>query len=430
VNVTGTHYDPLPIFQSYKRTCAERSTYVSNKTSHRTTCRGCDSQQLETIFDFGNVPLAGGFLAGESAIAGERLLPLQVHVCRDCALVQILDAIPHEILFGDYAFASSTVPPLVDHFEQYAAWLKNRFAPKTVVEFGCNDGILLDPLQKAGIRAVGVDLAANITEMATARGLDAVTGSFDRETAKSLRDRIGAADIVTGSNAFAHNDHPEEILEAAKAILTPDGRLCLEVMYAGDLLDQQQWDTLYHEHLTFYSLSSLARLLERQGFFVEHAERLPMHGGSLRVVAAMKRATPSSMCDAVMAYERSAQLDSADTWIGFGKRISRKIELVKTVFDSLKERHTIWGYGAAGKATMWVNACQMNFLGGMVDASPLRAGKLMPGTHTPIVFPEKFKAAAPDVVFITAWNYAAGISAKEAWFKGLWAVPLPDLRFF
>jgi SAM-dependent methyltransferase len=398
---------------------------------HRTSCRGCDSPRLETIFDFGEMPLAGGFLAGPEAIATEQCFPLQVHVCRDCALVQILDAIPHDILFGDYAFSSSTVPPLVEHFRQYAAWLAERFAPKTVVEFGCNDGILLAPLQEAGIRAVGVDLAPNITEIARANGLDAVTGSFDVPTAEALVDRIGTAEVVTGSNAFAHNDHPEEILDAARTMLAPGGRLCLEVMYAGDLLEQLQWDTLYHEHLTFYSLSSLSKLLEKHGFFVEHAERLPMHGGSLRVVAVLDRdVTPSAECDAVMAYEREARLDVADTWVQFGQRISRKIHIVRTVFDSLKADHNIWAYGAAGKATMWVNACQMNFLGGMVDASPLRAGKLMPGTHTPIVFPDQFKEAAPDVVFITAWNYAAGISAKEPWYQGLWAVPLPDLRFF
>ena len=144
-----------------------------------------------------------------------------------------------------------------------------------------------------------------------------------------------------------------------------------------------------------------------------------MHGGSLRVVAARSPASRvSAECQAIQAYEQRTALDRAETWIDFGRRISRKIDIVRDVFDGLRRRHTIWGYGAAGKATMWVNACGMDYLGGMVDASPLRAGKLMPGTHTPIVFPDRFKEAAPDVVFITAWNYASGITAKESWFKG------------
>jgi C-methyltransferase-like protein len=203
------------------------------------------------------------------------------------------------------------------------------------------------------------------------------------------------------------------------------------VMYAGDLVEQLQWDTLYHEHLTFYSLASLSRLLERHGFHVVHAERLPMHGGSLRVMAGRRPAESlSEECLAIKSYEERTALDRTETWADFGRRISRKIEIVRDVFDGLKQRNTIWGYGAAGKATMWVNACGMDYLGGMVDSSPLRAGKLMPGTHTPIVFPETFKRAAPDVVFITAWNYANGITAKESWFRGKWAVPLPELRFF
>jgi SAM-dependent methyltransferase len=396
----------------------------------RTSCRGCESRRLTVIFDFGDVPLAGGFLSGPDAIPDERLFPLQIYVCQDCALVQILEVISPEILFGDYAFSSSTVPPLVEHFRQYANWLVGRFAPKTIVEFGCNDGILLEPLQKAGIKAIGVDLAPNITDLARGKGLDVVTGYFDRATAEAICDRVGPVEIVTGSNAFAHNDHPQWILEAARAVLGEGGHLCLEVMYAGDLLEQLQWDTLYHEHLTFYSLSSLVPLLERHGFFVHHAERLPMHGGTLRVVAAMARRPASPECEAVLTYEHRMQLDRPETWIQFGKRISGKIDIVRTVFDSLKERLTIWGYGAAGKATMWVNACKMDYLKGMVDASPLRAGKLMPGTHTPIVFPDRFKEIVPDLVFITAWNYAPVITAKETWYRGIWAAPLPELRFF
>ena len=221
------------------------------------------------------------------------------------------------------------------------------------------------------------------------------------------------------------------ILEAAQTVLAEDGRLCLEVMYAGDLLEQLQWDTLYHEHLTFYSLSSLQVLLNRYDFEVEHAERIPMHGGSLRVSAARRgRAVVEPSVAQVLTSERESGIDRAQTWIDFGKRIVRKIDVVKRTFDELGRSKRIWGYGAAGKATMWVNACEMSYLQGMVDASPLRAGKLMPGTHTPILFPDEFQKENPDYVFITAWNYAPVITAKEGWYNGVWSVPLPDLRFF
>ena len=396
----------------------------------RQECRGCGGRSLETVFEFGPMPLAGAFLSGTAAIATEERFPLTVHVCRDCALVQILDPIDPDVLFRDYAFSSSTVGPLVQHFDSYAQWLVDRYAPKRVVEFGCNDGILLAPLKARGVTAVGVDISENITAMARDKGLDVVTGYFNEPTATSIASRVGPADIVTGSNAFAHNDRPDTILQAAAATLGDGGRLCLEVMYAGDLLEQLQWDTLYHEHLTFYSLSSIQILLKRFGFEVEHAERIPMHGGSLRLAARRGKVQAQSSVEELLAYERSSGIDRAQTWVDFGTRIVRKIEVVKRVFAELGRNKRIWGYGAAGKATMWVNACGMDYLQGMVDASPLRAGKLMPGTHTPILFPAEFQKANPDYVFITAWNYAGVITAKENWYQGVWAVPLPDLRFF
>jgi SAM-dependent methyltransferase len=396
----------------------------------RTQCRACDGTDLHSVLDLGPLPLAGGFLPNRDAFASEKLYPLEIYSCGSCGLVQVLNPVEPEILFQDYSFSSSTIKPLVEHFSAYAQWLSTRLKPKTVVEFGCNDGVLLDPLQKAGIKAIGVDVSKNITDLARSKGLDVVTGYFSPSVAQAIRDRVGAVDVVTGSNAFAHNDNPHAILEAANLLLSEDGYLCLEFMYAGDLLEQLQWDTLYHEHLTFYTLSALRILLMRYGFHVVDAERLPMHGGSLRVCASRRPKPPGTAVEELMEYERHKKLAELATWQGFARGSLRRIGIVRDVFHALQQRHSIWAYGAAGKATMWVNVCRMDYLGGVVDESPLRAGKFMPGTHTPIVFPEQFKAAAPDYVFITAWNYAELIRSKESWFQGTWSVPLPHLRFF
>jgi novobiocin biosynthesis protein NovU/D-mycarose 3-C-methyltransferase len=386
---------------------------------------------LKEILDLGEMALAGGFLEDEKAVQAEQKFPLPVHVCLDCSLVQILEVIDPAILFRDYSFSSSTVPPLVQHFEGYAKWLAERLAPKLVFEFGCNDGILLAPLSKLGIGAKGVDISDNITEMARAKGLDVVTGYFDDEMAQALVQKFGAADVVTGSNAFAHNDHPERILSAARLALKDSGHLCLEVMYAGDLLELLQWDTLYHEHLTFYSLNTLDVLLKRHGFHLVHAERIPMHGGSLRVIAsATPGGTRSPELEELFRSEEKTRLADPKTWIDFGAHIGRKIEVVRDTLGRLARNSRIWGYGAAGKATMWVNACAMTYLEAMVDASPLRAGKMMPGTHTPIVFPAELRKNPPDYIFITAWNYADVIRQNELWFEGIWVTPLPDLRMF
>jgi C-methyltransferase C-terminal domain/Putative zinc binding domain/Methyltransferase domain len=395
-----------------------------------TSCRACAGAQLETILDLGPMPLAGGFLDGPEAIARERMYPLTIHACADCGLVQIVNPVDPDILFQDYSFSSSTIQPLVKHFEDYAEWMIARLHPSTVVEFGSNDGVLLTPLQRTGVKAIGVDISRNITALAQAKGLTAVAGIFNEETARQILNEHGPADVVTGSNAFAHNDMPVHILKAADIVLRDTGCLCLEVMYAGDLLEQLQWDTLYHEHLNFYSLATLGRLLARHGFHIVDAMRLPMHGGSLRVVAARRPAPLSASAEDLLAHEESIRLNGLQTWRDFGSRSLQKIRIVADVFDALSRRHSISAYGAAGKATMWVNAAKMHYLRAVVDASPLRAGKIMPGTHTPIVFPDAFRANPPDYMFVTAWNYADVIRSKETWFQGVWSTPLPDLRFF
>jgi novobiocin biosynthesis protein NovU/D-mycarose 3-C-methyltransferase len=396
---------------------------------HNKTCRACGGERLNLCVDLGEMPLAGGFLPDRDAIALERKYPLRIHVCADCGLVQIVDPVEPDILFQDYSFSSSTIGPLVTHFEQYAAWIHERFAPQTVLEFGCNDGVLLGPLSKLGVQAYGIDIAANITEMARGKGLQVRTGYFNGESARQIHSEQGGMDIVTGSNCFAHNADPVAILDAARIVLKPRGHLCLEVMYAGDLLEQLQWDTLYHEHLTFYSLGTLTRLLKRNGFYVVHAERLAMHGGSLRIVAAQEPATQSEELKAIRAAEEKIGLNTAATWEDFGVRVGRKIEVVRDTLGALGRHHRIWAYGAAGKATMWVNACHMDYLQAVVDASPLRANKLMPGTHTPIVFPDALRQTPPDYIFVSAWNYADVIRAKETWYDGIWVTPLPELKF-
>ncbi len=399
-------------------------------------CRGCANHTTRPFLDLGELPLAGGFLADAEQIPAERRYPLLISVCDTCGLVQIVDPVDPDILFQDYSFKTGTIPGLVRHFDEYAEWLTQRFEPESVFEFGCNDGTLVAALEKLGVHAAGVDISGNITEMAQADGLNVFTGAFGNERVGELHAAVGPADIVTGSNVFAHNADPDDIVEAAAEMLVPDGVLCLEVMYAGALLDQLQWDTLYHEHLTFYSLTTLAALLARFEFEVVDAERIPMHGGSLRVAAirgpegGKPGRSKTTAVDELLRWESETGLNEPSTWDQFATDSGRRIAVFGDTMRRLASGASIWAYGAAGKATMWVNACEMDYLGAVVDASPLRFGKLMPGTHTPIVSPDEFKAQSPSphYVFASAWNYLDAIASNEDWYQGAWVVPLPEMR--
>lgn len=400
------------------------------QVQEKARCRGCANPEVRPFFDLGEQPLAGGFLTAEQ-VPSEKRYPLVVSVCEFCGLVQIVTPVDPEVLFEEYSFATGTIAGLVRHFDDYAQWISDVIHPSSVIEFGCNDGTLIAALEQRGIRSLGIDLSPNITEMARQQGRHVLTGSFGPESVDELCQQLGPVDLITGSNVFAHNADPAAILDATDSLLVRDGVLCLEFMYAGDLLDQLQWDTLYHEHLTFYSLGTLRRLLYRHGFEPISALRIPMHGGSLRLSAARLgcREADASVSD-LAAWEESRGLNQAATWDGFGSDCRRRIDVFGDTMRHLSAGRSIWGYGAAGKATMWVNACEMNYLEALVDASPLRYGKLMPGTHTPIVSPEEFRRHQPDYVFVSAWNYLDAIRANEPDYTGYWIVPLPEMRIY
>ena len=397
-------------------------------------CRACLSTDLELFLDFGTQPLAGGFLAKEQ-IPQEQKYPLRIYICQECGLVQIFDVIPPSTLFDNYLFSSSTVQYLVNHFTNYAKWLNDNYHPEFVIEFGCNDGVLLEPLSKLGIHSIGVDISQNITEMARDRGLNAITGYFDYSMAREIREKYGPADIVTGSNAFPHNDVPGIILNAAHEMLKDNGHLVLEMMYAGSLLEKLQWDSMYHEHLSYFCLSTLEVLLQHYGFHAIHAEIVPMHAGSLRVVCAVDKSEyPDATVTEMFRKEMADGYQMLSTWHKFANDTKHQIAVVKDTLFNLT--HGGYGdctrlaaYGASGRATMWLNVCNMDYLEYIVDESPLRAGRLMPGVHTQIVTPDRFRERPPHYCLVTAWNYFEQIRQKNTDYKGIWVLPAPEMRF-
>jgi 2-polyprenyl-3-methyl-5-hydroxy-6-metoxy-1,4-benzoquinol methylase len=389
-------------------------------------CRVCRSNELKRIFTLPDLPLAGDFK--NDRLTEDEKFPLDLLFCEGCKVVQIDQTIELNRLFNTYAFSSSTVPSLVEHFEEYANWLVNKVNPKSVLEIGCNDGILLYPLSHKGIQVFGVDMSNNIGDIARSRGLDVKSIKFGSEQMQLLEDWVGSVDLITASNAFPHNDDPNGFLSTTKNLLSNAGHLALEVMYAGSLKTELQWDTVYHEHLHIHSLQSLKNLLEINGFSLVSAEIVAMHAGSLRIIARPGIHSLDERASQILQQEEESGLNTLKSWLDFEEDSLASIKRCESELTKIAEQARVWAYGASGRASMWLNASKLNFIEKVVDASPLRAGRYMPGISTPIVLPEEFDRDEPDYTLITAWNYADRIMAQHPNYKGKWIIPLPSFK--
>lgn len=330
------------------------------------TCRACGSSNLGEVYDFGLMPLAGDYQHGINA----KRYPLQVDHCEACGVLQVRQTVPHEVLFNDqYCYASSTVPALRTHFVLLAELIKST-AWRTdlrVLEIGSNDGVLLTPLRALGIDALGVDASENLVDVCLTAGLSARHFAFNSQTATELMsggwDR--PFDIVTCSNVFAQNDDPNDFLEGVKKVLIPDGKLIIEVHDSYALYSKLQWDCFYHEHVFYWNVPSLRRILERHGFTLFKIERIAMHGGALRIIAhnAQKKS------------EVVNTLTGDVDWNRFGKDVKRSIDVLSQTLSRLP---TTYLYTAPGRSATLLNTVQHKVVSAF-DGSPLRAGKLVPG---------------------------------------------------
>jgi SAM-dependent methyltransferase len=405
----------------------------------RQTCRICGSNNLMVFLDYGNVPLAGGFLTKEQ-LEEEKLYPLDIAVCLDCSLVQVLNVIPPETLFTDYRYLSSVTQTLSQHFREYAEVLRRVVSSKDnsfVVEIGCNDGVLLRPLQNMGVKVLGVDPASNVVEVARQQGVKVINNYFTVAVAERIAAEFGKADVITASNVFAHIDDLDEVMRGVDLLLTPHGTFIVEVHYIVDLVESLQFDTVYHEHLCYYSLHALATLYHGYGFEIVDVERLPMHGGSIRVFSQRSQASQrrkSETLKQMMECEYRLGINTSELYIRFGQQVVQyRDRLLSLLLKRKQEGHTLSGYGAAGRATTLLNFCKIDgsMMEYIVDASPFRFGRYVPGVHIPIVPPSTLTERPTDDCLITAWNYRAEIIAKEQTYlarDGTFILPLPQIE--
>lgn len=396
----------------------------------RTTCRICDATDLELLLDYGDMPLAGGFVPANDPRADLRF-PLVLVRCAKCTLVQVLDQVNPELIFTEYSYASSTNRTLVRHFEQVAPELVALAGGpgKLVVEFGCNDGVLLKPLLASGAKVVGVDPSDVAARASAAGGWPLVQGYFGREIAQRVRAEHGPAQVVVGNNVFAHVEDLHALVEGVTTLLDERGAFAFEVHYQGDLLETVQFDTVYHEHVCYHSLTGLAALLGRHGLELIDVRRIPIHAGSIHVTAARQGQRPAAPAvGAMLAAE--ARWDARR----FGERALVRRDTLRSLVEGLtKGGRTVVGYGAAGRATILLNFCGLgpDLVRSVSDLSPLRAGKVVPGVKTPVVPRAVFHESPPDYAILTAWNYEPEIVADEQSYLrrgGRFIIPLPDVR--
>jgi methylation protein EvaC len=352
--------------------------------------------------------------------------------CRDCTLMQISEVVDPDIIFAGYSYASSTTHTLSSHFARMARDLVALGVTHhdLVLEFGCNDGVLIRPLRHLGVKAVGVDPSDVARRASEAEGWPLVPGYFDAASASQVLSTYGRAKVVVANNVFAHIDDLDGTMSVVSDTLRQDGFFVIEVHYQGDLIRDFQFDTVYHEHLCYYSLSSLITLLDRFDFSVIGVHPIPIHSGSIRVVAAPKSANRPVSDDVARTLVAETNWDVAHFVAGVQRRC---LTLRKLIQDLRSSGRSIVGYGAAGRATVLLNYCQFGpkLIDYVVDMSPLRHGRLVPGVRVPVCPPATFHDRYPEYALMTAWNYETEIVKKEHEFLeagGRFIIPLPEVR--
>lgn len=420
---------------------AAHHTATTERPVHRqrTTCRACEGPDLVPVLDLGMQPLANALLADPAEFGAERRYPLVLAGCRACGLLQLSDVIDPEVLFAHYLYVTGTSDTIAAHNRQYAATVRavlGLAADDLVVEVASNDGSLLACVQAEGARVLGVEPAANIAALARDRGIPTVVEFFGGGIGPRLRQEHGAARAVIGNNVLAHVDDPVAFLADARALVAEDGLVIVEVPYLREMLDRLEYDTIYHEHLCYFSVAALTRIAERAGLSVVRVDRVPVHGGSIRVYAAPASRVPrhAEGVLAMVADEAAAGLTDLSAVRQFAEGVRANREALRALLERLRSAGArVAGYGAPAKGNTLLNFCGIgtDLVAYTVDRSALKQGLFTPGQHLPVHPAERLLDDQPDYVLLLAWNFAEEIMAQQGEYArrgGQFILPLPEPR--
>ncbi len=402
-------------------------------------CIVCDSHDIQEFMNLGNMALANNFLTKEELAMPEPKYPLRVGFCHNCGHVQLMEHVPPSTMFENYLYISSASDTLKKHLYDLARIVAGRYQLQSndlVIDVGSNDGTLLSEFRRQGVKTLGVDPARNLAELARQVGVETYTALFGLETAEQIVKKYGKATVITATNTFLHIQNPKDFIQALDMALAPNGVFVIEFHYLVDLLEQSAFDTIYHEHVSYWALRPLITLFEKHGMRVVHVERLPLHHGQLRVFVHRKghgEIQPS--VGEILEMERIKGIDQFETYKQLAQNATRiKQDLRRTIEGVVARGKRVVGYGAPAKANTLLGFLEIgpDIIEYIADRSPLKQGRYTPGMHIPVVAPERLLEDQPDYVLLLAWNFAEEIFQQQAEYHrrgGQFIVPIPEVKF-
>ena len=402
------------------------------------SCMLCRSPEIEEFLDLGETALANQFLRAEEINGKESKYPLRVGFCHGCSHVQLMQSVPPGEMFDNYLYISSASDTLKNHLWDLSDLLVRRYGLASndlVIDIGCNDGTLLRGFQRHSVRLLGVDPARNLASFTDGAGIERCTKLFTAATARDIVARWGHASLITATNTFPHIQELEDFIEGLKIALKPGGVFIIEMHYLLDMIEQVAFDTIYHEHVSYWALGPMKQLFEAYGMNVVDAERVPLHHGQLRVhVQRRGEGMVQPGVEKILAAEKTAGLEQVSTYRQFAERAkSIKRDLHQTLTALAHNGERVAGYGAPAKGNTLLGFLEIGpeLLPYIVDRSPLKQGLFTPGTHIPVVSPERLLADQPDYVLLLAWNFVDEIVEQQAEYRkrgGKFMVPVPKVR--
>lgn len=406
------------------------------------TCRFCAAPLQKTLVNLGMSPLCESYLSGEQLNRMEPFYPLHVFVCEKCFLVQLQEYVSVSEIFTEYAYFSSFSDTWLAHAKAYTEQMIKRFslnARSHVIELASNDGYLLQYFVQAGVPALGIEPAANVAAAAVERGVPTLVKFFNRETAAELLERVEKADLLLGNNVLAQVPDLNSFVAGMKLTLKPNGVITMEFPHLVKLIEERQFDTIYHEHFSYFSLYSAEKIFAAHGLRIFDVDQLPTHGGSLRIYACHAEDHSKNVSTNVLSLrsqEEKVGISTLESYSSFTERVEEtKYRLLEFLIQAYRDGKQVAGYGAPGKGNTLLNYCgiRSDLLPYTVDRNPYKYGKFLPGSHIPIFSPERIRETKPDYILILPWNLKNEIMQQLSYVRdwgGRFVVPIPEVQVY